>query len=66
MKFDISFAKTITYQLRWFVLIMEVETSSWYVNMFKCIKHIKLDHCEIYYSINDCQMNNKSHDFSFT
>ena len=31
MKLGISFVKTITYQLRWFVLIMEVETSSWYV-----------------------------------
>ena len=34
MKLGISFAKTITYQLRWFVLIMEMETSSWYVDMF--------------------------------
>ena len=33
MKLDISFAKIITYQLRWFFLIMEVETSSWYVDM---------------------------------
>ena len=23
---------------------------------FKCIRHIELDHCEIYYSINECQM----------
>ena len=33
---------------------------------FKCIKHTELDHYEIYYSINNDQMNNKSHDFSFT
>ena len=42
---------------------MEVETSSWYVNMFWELKHIKLDCCEIYNSPNDCQMKNKSHDF---
>jgi len=29
---------------------------------FKCIGHIELDRYEIYYSINDYQMNNKSHD----
>ena len=29
---------------------------------FKHIRHIELDHCKIYY-INDCQINNKSHDF---
>ena len=34
MKLGVSSAKTITYQLRWFVLIMEVVTSSWYVDMF--------------------------------
>ena len=34
MKLGVSSAKTITYQLRLFVLIMEVETSSWYVDMF--------------------------------
>ena len=34
MKLGISSMKIITYQLRWFVLIMEVETSSWYVDMF--------------------------------
>ena len=63
MKLGILFAKTITYQLRWFVLIIKVETSSWYIDMFYELKHIKLDFCEIYYSPNDCQMNNKSHDF---
>ena len=42
---------------------MEVETSSWYVNMFEELKHIELNRCEFYYSPNDCQMNNKSHDF---
>ena len=62
MKLVISSAKTITYQLRWFVLIMEVKTSSWYVDMFKELRYIELDHGEIYYSSNDCQMNNKSHD----
>ena len=30
---------------------------------FKYIKHIELHCCKIYYSINNCQMNNKSHDF---
>ena len=44
-------------------MIMEVETSSWYVDIFYELRHIELDHCEIYYSPNDCQMNNKSHDF---
>ena len=34
MKLGVSSAKTITYQLRWFVLIMKVVTSSWYVDMF--------------------------------
>ena len=34
MKLGISSAKAITYQLRLFVLIMEVETSNWYVDMF--------------------------------
>ena len=42
---------------------MEVETSSWYVDMFWELRYIELDHCENYYSPNDCQMNNKSHDF---
>ena len=42
---------------------MEVETSSWYVDMFEELRHIELDCYEIYYSSNDCQMNNKSHDF---
>ena len=42
---------------------MEVETFSWYVDMFQKLRHIELDCCEIYYSLNDCQMNNKSHDF---
>ena len=50
MKLGISSMKIITYQLRWFVLIMEVETSSWYVDMFYVLKHIKLDRYEIYYS----------------
>ena len=63
MKLGISFAKTITYQLRWFVMFMEVETSSWYVGMFLELRHIELNRCKIYYSPNDCQMNNKSHDF---
>ena len=63
MKLGISSSKTITYQLRWFVLIMEVETFSWYVDTFYELRHIELDRCEIYYSPNDCQMNNKSHDF---
>ena len=62
MKLGISFAKTITYQLRWFVIFMEVETSSWYVDMFLELRHIELNRCKIYYSPNDCQMNNKSHD----
>ena len=61
MKLGILFAKTITYQLRLFVLIMEVETSSWYIDMFWELRHIKLDHCDIYYSPNNYQMNNKSH-----
>ena len=34
MKLGISSTKTMTYQLRWFVLIMDMETSSWYVDMF--------------------------------
>ena len=63
MKLGISSAKTITYNLRWFVLIMEVETSSWYVDMFLELRHIELDLYEIYYSPNDCQNNNKSYDF---
>ena len=42
---------------------MEVKTSSWYVDMVKVLRHIGRDHCEIYYSSNDYQMNNKSHDF---
>ena len=42
---------------------MEVETSNWYVDMFQELRHIELDRCEIYYSPNDCQTNNKSHDF---
>ena len=42
---------------------MEVETSNWYVDIFQELRHIELDHYEIYYSPNDCQMNNKSHDF---
>ena len=42
---------------------MEVETSNLYVDMFQELKHIELDHCEIYYFPYDCQMNNKSHDF---
>ena len=63
MKLGISSAKTITYNLRWFVLIMEVETSSWYVDMFLELRHIELDLYEIYYSPNDCQKNNKSYDF---
>ena len=33
---------------------MEVETSSWYVDMVLVLRHIELDHCEIYYSTNDC------------
>jgi len=33
MKLGVSSTETITHQLRWFVLIMEVETSSWCVNM---------------------------------
>ena len=41
---------------------MEVETSSWYVDMVKVLRHIELDCCEIYYSTNDCLMNNKSYD----
>ena len=63
MKLGISSAKTITYQLRLFVLIMEVETFSWYVDIFEVLRHIELDYCEINYSINDYQMNNKSHEF---
>ena len=35
----------------------------WYIDMFLELRHIKLDRCEIYYSLNDCQMNNKSHVF---
>jgi len=31
--------------------------------MFQVLRHIELDRCEIYYSTNDCQMNNKSHNF---
>ena len=54
MKLGISSAKIITYQLRWFVLIMEEETSSWYVDMFWVSRHIELDCREIYYSTNDC------------
>ena len=65
MKLDISSAKTITYQLRWFVFIMKVKTSSWYVDMFQELRHIKLDRCKIYYSPNDYQMNNKSHNFYY-
>ena len=42
---------------------MEVETSSWYVDMFWELRHIEMDPCKIYYSLNDCQMNNKSYDF---
>ena len=42
---------------------MEVMTSSWYVDMFYELRHIELDRYEIYYSPNDFQMNNKSHDF---
>ena len=42
---------------------MEVETSSWYVDMLLELRHIELDLYEIYYSPNDCQKNNKSHDF---
>ena len=42
---------------------MEVETSNLYVDMFQELKHIELDHCEIYYSPNDCQISNKSYDF---
>ena len=42
---------------------MEVETSSWYVDMFWELRHIEMDPCKIYYSLNDCQMNNKFHDF---
>ena len=30
---------------------------------WRSVKHIELDRCEIYYSPNNCQMNNKSHDF---
>ena len=30
----------------------------------KCIRHIKLNHCEINYSINDYQLNNKSYNFN--
>ena len=33
---------------------MEVETSSWYVDMFLVLRHIELDRCEIYYFTNDC------------
>ena len=33
---------------------------SWYVLR---VKNIELDRCEICYSPNDCQMNNKSHNF---
>ena len=33
---------------------MEVETSSWYVDMFLVLRYIELDRCEIYYSTNDC------------
>ena len=29
----------------------------------KCIRHIELSRFEINYSINDCQLNNKSHNF---
>ena len=42
MKLDILSAKTITHQLRWFVLIMEMETSSWCVDMSKKLRHIEL------------------------
>ena len=42
---------------------MKVETSSWYVDMFKELRHIELDRSEIYYSPKDCQINNKSQDF---
>ena len=41
---------------------MEVVTSSYYVDLFSELKHIELDHCKIYYSCKDCQLNNKSHD----
>ena len=64
MKLGISSAKIITYQLKWFVLIMKVKWRL-LVDMlicFKYIRHIELDHCKIYY-INNCQINNKSHDF---
>ena len=30
----------------------------------ECIKYIELDRYEINYSINDCQLNNKSYDFN--
>ena len=29
----------------------------------KCARHIRLEHCKIYFSINNYQLNNKSHDF---
>ena len=58
MKLDILSAKTITHQLRWFVLIMEMETSSWCVDMSKKLRHIELDRYKINYSINNYHMNN--------
>ena len=63
MKLGILSMKTITYQLKWFVFIMKVETYSWYVDMFWELRHNELYCCEIYYSPNDCQMINKSHNF---
>ena len=42
---------------------MEVKNSSWYVDIFSVLRHIELDRYEIYYSTNNCQMNNKSHNF---
>ena len=35
----------------------------WSQTHTKYIRHIELDRYEIYYSINDCQINNKFHDF---
>ena len=61
IKLGISSVKSITYQLRWFILIIELKASNILV-CFKYVRYMELDWCDIYYSINYYHINNKSQD----
>ena len=65
IKLGVLSVKTIICQLKWFVLIIKWRLLVEVLICFKCVRHITQDCCEINYSINNCHMNNKSHDFYF-